>query len=496
LAKFKEVGVILNTLTIIGLGAGDFNQLQMGVYKKLKAAKKLYVRTVDHPVLEELAAEGVGFESFDDVYEKHDTFQPVYAEIADSLIEATAIEDVMYAVPGHPLVAEQTVQLLIAAANEGKIELVIEGGQSFLDPIFGALKIDPIEGFQLLDGTSFSMHDINMRQHILIAQVYDTFSASEVKLTLMEKYDDEYPVTVVTAAGSSQEQVVTVPLYELDQSVEVNNLTTVYVPPVKSQEESLRDWTTFRQIIATLRGPNGCPWDQKQTHESLKKYLLEEAHEYLAAVDAEDDFAMIEELGDVLLQVFLHAQIGEDQGYFTLEDVLASISKKMIRRHPHVFGDVAVEDADDVVANWEDIKAEEKETSDKPLLDEEYRASSALQTAYNYQKRAAKVGFDWPDVEGAWDKFTEEWQEFRHEVTKGSNASRLDEFGDVLFTLVNLARFYKLSPEEAMLHANEKFARRFGYVEQQVKASGKPFSDFTLEQLDAFWNEAKQLEKE
>lgn len=468
----------------------------MGVYRKLKAAKKLYVRTIDHPVLEELAAEGVKFESFDKVYEKHDAFQPVYAEIANALIEAAAVEDIMYAVPGHPLVAEQTVQLLIAAADEGKIKLVIEGGQSFLDPIFGALKIDPIEGFQLLDGTSFSMHDINMRQHILIAQVYDTFSASEVKLTLMEKYDDEYPVTVVTAAGSAQEQIVTVPLYELDQSVEVNNLTTVYVPPVKSQEEALKDWTTFRQIIATLRGPNGCPWDQKQTHESLKKYLLEEAHEYLAAIDAEDDFAMIEELGDVLLQVFLHAQIGEDEGYFTLEDVLASISEKMIRRHPHVFGDVAVEDADDVVANWEAIKAEEKGTSDKPLLDEEYRASSALQTAYNYQKRAAKVGFDWPDVDGAWDKFVEEWQEFRQEVTKGSNASRLDEFGDVLFTLVNLARFYKLSPEEAMLHANEKFARRFGYVEEQVKISGKSFSDFTLEQLDAFWNEAKRLEKE
>jgi len=486
----------LKTLTIIGLGAGDFDQLQMGVYRKLKAAKKLYVRTIDHPVLEELAAEGVKFESFDKVYEKHDAFQPVYAEIANALIEAAAVEDIMYAVPGHPLVAEQTVQLLIAAADEGKIKLVIEGGQSFLDPIFGALKIDPIEGFQLLDGTSFSMHDINMRQHILIAQVYDTFSASEVKLTLMEKYDDEYPVTVVTAAGSAQEQIVTVPLYELDQSVEVNNLTTVYVPPVKSQEEALKDWTTFRQIIATLRGPNGCPWDQKQTHESLKKYLLEEAHEYLAAIDAEDDFAMIEELGDVLLQVFLHAQIGEDEGYFTLEDVLASISEKMIRRHPHVFGDVAVEDADDVVANWEAIKAEEKGTSDKPLLDEEYRASSALQTAYNYQKRAAKVGFDWPDVDGAWDKFDEEWQEFRQEVTKGSNASRLDEFGDVLFTLVNLARFYKLSPEEAMLHANEKFARRFGYVEEQVKISGKSFSDFTLEQLDAFWNEAKRLEKE
>ena len=487
---------IVYTLTIIGLGAGDFDQLQMGVYKKLKAAKKLYVRTVDHPVLHELAAEGLQFESFDAVYEKHGTFQPVYEEIAHKLIEATATENVMYAVPGHPLVAEQTVQLLIAASETGKINLVIEGGQSFLDPIFGALKIDPIEGFQLLDGTSFNMHDINMRQHILIAQVYDTFSASEVKLTLMEKYDDEYPVTVVTAAGSSQEKIITVPLYELDQSVEVDNLTTIYVPPVKSQEEALRDWATFRQIISTLRGPNGCPWDQKQTHESLKKYLLEEAHEYLAAVDAEDDFAMIEELGDVLLQVFLNAQIGEDQGYFTLEDVLASISEKMIRRHPHVFSDVSVEDADDVVANWEVIKAEEKGTIDKPLLVEEYRASSSLQTAYNYQKRAAKVGFDWPDVAGAWDKFAEEWQEFRDEVTKGSDESRLDEFGDVLFTLVNLARFYKLSPEEAMLHANEKFARRFSYVEEKVKASGKPFSDYTLEQLDAFWDEAKKLEKE
>ncbi|MFJ7953687.1 nucleoside triphosphate pyrophosphohydrolase [Lysinibacillus sp. NPDC096418] len=486
----------MNTLTIIGLGAGDFDQLQMGVYKKLKAAKKLYVRTVDHPVLEELAAEGLQFESFDAVYEKHGTFQPVYEEISDLLIEATAVGDVMYAVPGHPLVAEQTVQLLIAAAEAGKVNLVIEGGQSFLDPIFGALKIDPIEGFQLLDGTSFNMHDINMRQHILIAQVYDTFSASEVKLTLMEKYDDEYPVTVVTAAGSSQEKLITVPLYELDQSVEVDNLTTIYVPPVKSQEGALRDWATFRQIIATLRGPNGCPWDQKQTHDSLKKYLLEEAHEYLAAVDAEDDFAMIEELGDVLLQVFLNAQIGEDLGYFTLEDVLASISEKMIRRHPHVFSDVSVEDADDVVANWEVIKAEEKGTSDKPLLEEEYRASSSLQTAYNYQKRAAKVGFDWPDVAGAWDKFAEEWQEFRDEVTTGSADARLDEFGDVLFTLVNLARFYKLSPEEAMLHANEKFARRFGYIEEKVKESGKPFSAYTLEQLDAFWDEAKRLERE
>ncbi|TSI05473.1 nucleoside triphosphate pyrophosphohydrolase [Lysinibacillus sp. BW-2-10] len=485
----------MHQLTVIGLGAGDLDQLQMGVYKKLKSASKIYVRTMDHPVVKELQQEGVVFESFDAVYEKHETFQPVYEEISQKLIEMAQMEPIMYAVPGHPLVAEQTVQLLIAAMLEGKIDVKIEGGQSFLDPIFGALKIDPIDGFQLLDGTNFSIHDVNMRGHVLIAQVYDSFSASEVKLTLMEKYRDDYPVTIVTAAGSSTEKLTTVPLYELDQAVEINNLTTIYVPPVENDLDALRDWTTFRKIIATLRGPNGCPWDQKQTHESLKKYLIEEAHEFLAAIDEEDDFAMVDELGDVLLQVFLHAQIGEDAGYFNLEEVLASISEKMIRRHPHVFGDVNVEDAEEVVANWEEIKRAEKGEQSGSMLKGEYRASSSLQTSYNYQKKAASVGFDWPNADGAWDKFAEEWQEFREEVTKGTAKARLDEFGDVLFTLVNIARFYKISPEEAMIHANEKFARRFKFVEEQVKMSGKSFNEFTLEQLDSFWNEAKALEK-
>ncbi len=486
----------MHELTIIGLGASDFDQLQLGVYKQLKNTKKLYVRTLDHPVLKDLQAEGIDMQSFDSVYEKHETFAPVYDEIAETLIELAGQEPIMYAVPGHPLVAEQTVQNLIAAEKEGRVKLNIQGGQSFLDPIFGSLRIDPIEGFQLLDGTAMTQHDINMRQHILIAQVYDAFSASEVKLTLMEKYRDDYPVTIVTAAGSSQEKLTTVPLYELDQMDEINNLTTVYVPPVTSYEDALKDWTTFRQIIADLRGPNGCPWDQKQTHESLKKYLLEEAHELLTAIDEEDDFAIVEELGDVLLQVFLHAQIGEDNGYFNLEEILASINEKMIRRHPHVFGNVSVEDADEVIANWEQIKREEKGegVSDEPILKGEYRASSSLQTAFNYQKRAAKLGFDWDSADGAWDKFEEEWAEFKEEILNGDATSKLDELGDVLFTFVNIARFYKLSPEEAMIHANKKFARRFEYVEQQVKRSGKQFAEFTLEQLDQFWNEAKQRE--
>ncbi|MCJ1908471.1 nucleoside triphosphate pyrophosphohydrolase [Planococcus ruber] len=482
----------MNTIHVIGLGAGDLDQLPLGVYKKLKNASKLYVRTEDHPVLQELAEEGMSFNSFDAVYEKHDTFAPVYAEIADTLIALAKEQSVIYAVPGHPLVAEQTVQYLVEAEKDGGFRLVIEGGQSFLDPIFGALRIDPIEGFQLLDGTAMASDDVNMTQHVLIAQVYDSFSASEVKLTLMEKYPEDYEVTIVTAAGSANEVLRKVPLYELDRAAEVDNLTTIYVPPAVDQMDRLKEWQTFRQIVARLRSPEGCPWDREQTHESLRPYLLEEAHELLQAIEEEDDEAIAEELGDVLLQVFLHAQIGQDNGYFQLEDVLSAVSAKMIRRHPHVFGDVEAVTSDEVVSNWQAIKAQEKPQT-ASILDGQERFSSSLMTSYNYQKKVAKVGFSWSDAEGAWEKFQEELQEFQEEAAKGSKERQLDELGDLLFTLVNIARFYGLSPEQAMVHANQKFQQRFSHVEKRVNEGSGNFSDYTLAQLDEFWNEAKTL---
>lgn len=482
----------MNTIHIIGLGAGDLNQLPLGVYKKLKAATNLYVRTKDHPVLTELAEEGVTFTSFDSVYEKHDSFSPVYAEIAETLIDLSDEKSVIYAVPGHPLVAEQTVQNLIAAEKQERCHLSIEGGHSFLDSLFGALRIDPIEGFQLMDGTEMTSDQVNMTQHLLIAQVYDSFSASEVKLTLMEKYPDDYPVTIVTAAGSADEVLRTVPLHELDRVAEVTNLTTIYVPPAAEQTERLKEWQTFRSVIAKLRSPEGCPWDREQTHESLSPHLIEEAHELLQAIQEENDEAIVEELGDVLLQVFLHAQIGQDNGYFQIEDVLESINAKMIRRHPHVFGEVSVEDSEQVIANWQEIKAQEKPLKDS-LLEGQERFSSSLTTSFNYQKKAAKVGFTWRDAASAWDKFHEELQEFQEEIANGSKARQLDELGDLLFTLVNLARFFDLSPEEAMMQANRKFQSRFYYVEQQVKQGTGDFSDYSLEQLDAFWNQAKLL---
>lgn len=483
----------MDILTIIGLGAGELDQLSIGTYRKLKQAPYIIARTAEHPVIEQLSEEGITMASFDDVYESHDTFEVVYKNIVAQLLELAKDKEVTYVVPGHPLVAEQTVQLLIAEERAGNIQLQIEGGNSFLDPMFAALRIDPIEGFQLVDGTDFHRDDVRMTEHVLIGQVYDSFIASEVKLSLMEKYTFDHEVTIVTAAGTADEKIQTVPLFELDRVTEIDNLTTVYVPPVLAMKERLKEWTTFRSIIAQLRGPDGCPWDREQTHATLTSHLIEEAHELVEAIENEDYDEIIEELGDVLLQVFLHAQIGEDDQYFSIEDILEAIGKKMIRRHPHVFANKEIYTADDVVTSWQEIKAQEREQMTS-VLENQLRTNSSLLTAYNYQKEAAKVGFDWSTITGAFDKFSEEWEEFKIEVEQGTTESQLDELGDVLFTLVNIARFLKLSPEEAMVHANQKFQRRFTFVEKMVGQSARKFSEYTLDELEAYWQLAKREE--
>jgi tetrapyrrole methylase family protein/MazG family protein len=481
-------------IEIVGLGAGDLEQLPLGVYKKITRSQHIYLRTKEHPVVGELVKEGLQFTSFDSVYEKHEQFEEVYLEIISILLEKAASEDIIYAVPGHPLVAERTVQLLLEKGQEVGVEIVIGGGQSFVDALFQALKIDPIDGFQLLDGTSLEAEDIGQNQHIFISQVYDQFVASEVKLTLMERYPDEYMVTIVTAAGSKQEEITTVPLFELDRQVKVNNLTSVYIPPVTDETVLFKNFSKLREIISVLRGPEGCPWDKEQTHETLKRYLIEETYEVIEAIDKGDIAHLIEELGDVLLQVMLHAQIGEDEGYFSIADVIEGISEKMVRRHPHVFGSVEVENTEEVLQNWEEIKKLEKGEADPSLLAGVSYSLPNLIRAYELQKKAAKVGFDWQEILPALEKVKEELQEFEDELDMINGQSELakKEFGDLLFAFVNVARFLKIHPEEALFETNEKFVRRFQFIEQQVAGSGRKFEDFSLVELDQFWDEAKR----
>ncbi|MGA9233011.1 MAG: nucleoside triphosphate pyrophosphohydrolase, partial [Exiguobacterium oxidotolerans] len=325
------------------------------------------------------------------------------------------------------------------------------------------------------------------RQHVLIGQVYDAFVAGDLKVMLMERYPDEHPVTLVTAAGTSKQHVMTVPLYELDRVTMLSNLTTVYVPPVTEEKALNRDFATLKDIIARLRGEGGCPWDQEQTHESLKKHLIEESYELLEAIDLQDDNLMIEELGDVLLQVMLHAQIGLDEGYFDIRDVIGSVSDKMIRRHPHVFAETTVDSAADVVANWQTIKSQEKPER-KYLLDGVTKGAPALMRAEQIQKKVAKVGFEWDTVSGALEKVQEEIRELQEAAPK----EQLAEFGDLLFSLALVGKYMGLSGEEALQLTNDKFIRRFTRVEQLAK---RPIEELSLDEQDQLWNQAKQEEQ-
>ncbi|QDI91553.1 nucleoside triphosphate pyrophosphohydrolase [Salicibibacter halophilus] len=484
-------------IEVIGLGAGDLGQLTLNVYRRLKEGEKVYARTAHHPVVAELQSEGLEFDAFDAIYEAHDSFPPIYEEIAEALIGGAAGTPrgrIRYVVPGHPLVAEETVQLLLAAEAKGRVNVDIIGGASFLDPVFSALRIDPNDGLQLLDATNFTADDVALTQHLLLSQLYDGFIASEVKLTLMEHYPDDYEVTLVEAAGSPGEEMTRLPLYALDREMNISNLTVLYVPPVPDESYLSHTFTRLREVIRVLRGPDGCPWDREQTHFTLKRFLIEETYEVLAAIDEEDDDHLIEELGDVLLQVLLHAQIGEDEGYFNIDDVVSGLTEKMIRRHPHVFHKKIEGDrAEDVEWRWDKIKEmEKKDQKPASLLEDIPPSMPALMIAFELQKKAAKAGFQWSEEAPMWEKLEEELAEWKEALTEHNAEEAKKEFGDVLFILANLARSYKIQPEEALLMTNRKFIRRFQYIEAQLKENGKTPESSNLTEMDGYWDEAKK----
>lgn len=482
--------MLKNKITIIGLGAGDLEQLSIGLYRKLIGANQtIYTRTLDHPVITSLQAEGVSFQSFDNVYVEEGQFKEVYHRIFDVLLKSAEKESLIYAVPGHPMLAEYTVQLLL---EQTEVEVEISGGQSYLDDLFTSLKIDPIEGFQFLDGTSFNRSDVSYQNHLVFCQVYDRYIASEVKLALLEDLPADYIITIVEAVGSSAEVLTEIPLEELDRSIEVGNLTSVYIPPVP-KELLNHQFSRLREVIATLRAPGGCEWDQAQTHESLKAYLIEETYELIEAIDAQDDDMITEELGDVLLQVMLHSQIGSDSGYFTVDDVIKRITEKMIHRHPHVFSD----DPEKIQKTWDELKAEENEPEIVERGTVFTGVSDMLPTlikARRLKEQAAKIGFEWDDVDEVWLKLDEELKEVQEAISQNDKQAIEDELGDVLFVLVDLARHYDISAELALNHANRKFIRRITHIEKRINEQGKNIYKTPLEEMYFYWNESKRKE--
>ena len=496
MAKEKKAG--RPVVHVLGLGPGLAGLLTLQAMELMLAADEVLVRTSRHPCVEELVARGVRLRFLDHCYEGATDMEDAYRRMAQEVLRAAREKGAAcYAVPGHPLAAERSVQLLL----EGEAEVRLYAAVSFLDSVLVPLRKELLEGVLLVDGERLAAGEcgeLDPRLGLVVAQVDSRLKASDVKLALLETYPPGHDIAVVAAAGTEGERVETVPLEELDRGERFDHLTSLYVPPLPEAE--IRDFRRLLEVVARLRGPGGCPWDRRQTHETLARHMVEEAHEAVDAIRRGDREHLCEELGDLLLQVALHAQLGREEGTFDMRDVLRLIIDKLVRRHPHVFGEADLRTPEEVVARWEQIKAEEREDTAEEgatasLLDGVSEGLPALVHAFKLQSRAARVGFDWEAGSDVLPKLGEELRELE-EALRGGEGDLEGELGDMLFTLVNVCRHYRVDPEIALRRASRKFAARFREMERCCREEGRDMSGMTLEELDRLWEESKGRDEE
>jgi tetrapyrrole methylase family protein/MazG family protein len=485
----------MHKITIVGMGPGSEAFLTMEAYKILLGSDCVHLRTERHPIVQTLKDQGMVYKSYDDLYEKSEVFDDVYQSISDSIFDQCEIEDVVYAVPGNPFVAEKTVSIILERAENEGVEIKIVHGVSFIDAILTSLRYDPVVGVSILDALDLDEVEVQTKQDYLWIQVYNATVASNLKLKLMDSYEDDHLVTIIQAAGIPElEKIVLKPLYEMDREPELfNHLTSVFVERPLTHKYGLGDLV---RIMRTLRSEDGCPWDREQTHETLAPYLIEEAYEVRHAVTHEDDRSLVDELGDVLLQVVFHATIAEEDGYFELSDIMSAICEKMIRRHPHVFGDVDVKNSDEVLANWQVIKDGEK--SIKSIADSMEAVTGslpALLRSQKVQKKASDIGFDWKDTESAFDKVSEEILELKEAIKSGNQQSVKEEMGDILLIISNIAKNLGLDAELVLNDAIDKFIKRFRFVENKITTAGMLMNTDFVENMEQFWQDSKKIEK-
>jgi tetrapyrrole methylase family protein/MazG family protein len=492
-------------ITIVGLGPGGSDLWTEAARRTLTSAREIWLRTARHPGVETLR-DGVGIQthSFDTWYEEAPDFDALYARITDHILNlGTREEGVVYAVPGNPTVGEATVTRIRSLALEAGLPVTLIPGLSFIEPTLAALGVDALDGLQIADAAQLAtMHHpaLDPDRPALVAQLYDRRQAAQVKLTLMSAYPDSHPVTLVRSAGTDKEQVINCSLFELDRQPTIDHLTTLYLPPVLHAS----GLPAFQETVAHLRAPDGCPWDREQTHQSLRPYLLEECHEVLAALDAEDFVSLAEELGDLLLQIVLHAQIASETGEFQMADIIGKVNEKIRRRHPHVFGDVIVNGVEDVLTNWEAIKRAERGApgaegipgEDQAPLESALAgiplAMPALARAQMISRKAVRVGFEWPALDGVLEKLAEEACEVADAETP---EEREAEIGDLLFVTVNLARWLGVEAESALRATNERFIRRFSTLERLARERGQEVTELDINALDMLWEKAKRMEQ-
>lgn len=467
-------------MIVVGLGPGDWSRVPATVTELLlDPATCVVVRTREHPAAATLG-QIRSVADCDDLYRQSGTFDEVYDAIVSRVMGLP--EPVVYAVPGSPNVGEFAVARLRRAAAEAGRPFAVVPAESFLDALWAAIELDPFRhGFQLLNGHEMPQ-PLVLDKPTVIGHLDSSLVLSDVCDRLGRVLGPTVPVTVVVDLGTAEERLITSVLHDIDFDL-AGLRTSMYVHAAAGGLVGV--------VHAMERLRRECPWDRQQTHAGLVRYLLEETHELVDAIallEADDNkwgaYAELEEeLGDVLLQVLFHAAIAAQEGVFDIDDVAEQLRQKLIRRHPHVFGDVDAADAETVKRNWDAIKAGEGKRARESVLDGVPRSLSGLARADLVQRSVAKVGFDWPDVAPVLDKVKEELGELEADL---DTPRAFDEVGDVLFSVVNLARHLGIDSELSLTGAIGRFERRFRMVEEMG-----PMEGVDLAELDRRWERAK-----
>lgn len=455
---------------VIGLGPAGLGQLPDSTRALLlDPAFKVVLRTIAHPAAAELSALR-RVVTCDDLYDRAEDFEEVYAAIVERVLEYQAGEGVIYAVPGSPLVGEFAV-----ADLRKRVPVEIIPSPSFLDATLSAVGYDPLDrGLRILDGHALPT-PLLIDGPTIIAHLDQPLILADVVASLGRVVDESSEVTLVIDAGGDQERLLTTSIDSVDPR-QAGLRTSIFMDPTPGGLAGVIS------VMARLR--KDCPWDRAQTHESLVKNLLEETHELVDAIAAGAEGAILDELGDLLLQVLFHSEIATS---FGVEDVAENLRQKLVRRHPHVFGSVIAGSPEEVKANWERIKEDERGHTPSSALDGVPAGMPALERAAKLGRKAAAVGFDWPDPGPVFEKISEEVDELRAAVAAGDSEAVQAELGDLLFAVVNLARHLKLDPELALTRTIREFIRRFQEMEKAGSLDG-----LDLAQLDARWEAAKR----
>jgi len=477
-------------IVLLGLGPGEARFLTREAEDWLTEIDEVYFRASLQGVIDNLTP-STRNSCLENIIGK-DLDPILFAEKTCDLILSLGQREqgVTLAVAGHPLIGDHACSLIFKRARQQGIPVRVIAGMSELEIIATTLKlslnqITIVDAYEIM---SLGTPPFPPSQPALVTKVESSKYLMRLKGILLNAYPETHTIGLIHNAGGYGNLIDYLPLGELEESAMADGVYNLFIPALAFGTA----FEDFQQIIARLRSPEGCPWDRAQTHATLKPYLIEESYEALEALDLNDMASLQEELGDILLQIVLHAQIGTETGEFRMSDVLQTISDKMVRRHPHVFSDGDAKDVAGVIHKWEQIKAEERRengnSEKKGMLDGIPLNLPALVQSQHIQERAQRVGFDWPEIRGVIKKVYEELDELKSAHTP---EEQISEAGDVLFAFVNMARWLHVDAESALRESNRRFKKRFAFIEQAAELQGKTLDDLSFSEMDALWDQAK-----